>query len=183
MRLPKDVVFLGWAWPIAPSYMSPNACGGGQLRGLRLSQWVQLYTGAQNLWLPQNCHLLYRWFRIRIWTKYHATLLGIPFSNIRIPCAGCVSAWRACATRTKTLCISCTPSSRTSPSPRAASRASRLRMSRPRNNRATVTTNQLLTQSVCVLKWNLPFFWINNDIFNRKRLVGCLFLTLSGSFW
>ncbi len=32
-------------WPIAPSYTGPNAGGGGQLRDL--SQWVQLYTGAQ----------------------------------------------------------------------------------------------------------------------------------------
>ncbi len=39
----RDVVYLGW--PIAPSYASPNAGGGGELRGL--SQWVQLYTGAQ----------------------------------------------------------------------------------------------------------------------------------------
>ncbi len=43
-RLQGDVVYLGW--PIAPSYMSPNAGGGGTgLRGL--SQWEQLYTGAQ----------------------------------------------------------------------------------------------------------------------------------------
>ncbi len=41
--LQRDVVYL--SWPIAPSYMSPNAGGGGELRGL--SQWVQLYTGAQ----------------------------------------------------------------------------------------------------------------------------------------
>ncbi len=42
--LQRDVVYLGW--PIAPSYMSPNAEGeGGELQGL--SQWVQLYTGAQ----------------------------------------------------------------------------------------------------------------------------------------
>ncbi len=40
--LQGDVVYRGW--PIAPSYMNPNA-GGGELRGL--SQWVQLYTGAQ----------------------------------------------------------------------------------------------------------------------------------------
>ncbi len=40
--LQRDV-YLGW--PIAPSYMGPNAGGGGQLRGL--SHWVQLYTGAQ----------------------------------------------------------------------------------------------------------------------------------------
>ncbi len=37
------VVYLGW--PRAFSYMSPNAKGGGELRGL--SQWVQLYTEAQ----------------------------------------------------------------------------------------------------------------------------------------
>jgi len=42
-RLQRDVVYPGW--PIAPSYMSPNAGGGRELRGL--SQWVQLYTGAQ----------------------------------------------------------------------------------------------------------------------------------------
>ncbi len=92
-----------------------------------------------------------------------------PFFNIRIPCAGCASAWRACATRTRTLCTSCTPSSRTSPSPRAASRASRLRMSRPRN-RESYSYHQLLTQSVCVLKWNLSFFWINNNMSNMSDL-------------
>ncbi len=41
--LQKDVVYLGG--PIAPTYMSPNAGGGGKLQGL--SQWVQLYAGAQ----------------------------------------------------------------------------------------------------------------------------------------
>jgi hypothetical protein len=42
--LQRDVVYLGW--PIAPSFMSPNAGEGGCcLRGL--SQWVQLHTGAQ----------------------------------------------------------------------------------------------------------------------------------------
>ncbi len=41
--LHRDIVYLGW--PIAPSYMSPNAGGGGELRGL--SQWVQLDRGAQ----------------------------------------------------------------------------------------------------------------------------------------
>jgi hypothetical protein len=40
--LQRDVVYLGW--PIGPSYLSPNAGGGGgEFRGL--SQWVQLYTG------------------------------------------------------------------------------------------------------------------------------------------
>ncbi len=41
--LQRDVVYLGW--PIALLYLSPNAGGRGYLRGL--SQWVQLYTGAQ----------------------------------------------------------------------------------------------------------------------------------------
>ncbi len=41
--LQRDVVHLGW--PKAPSYMSPNAGGVGELRGL--SQREQLYTGAQ----------------------------------------------------------------------------------------------------------------------------------------
>ncbi len=41
------VVYLGW--PIAPLYMSPNAGGGGKLRGL--TQWVQLYKWSPNkLW-------------------------------------------------------------------------------------------------------------------------------------
>ncbi len=35
--LQRDAVYLGW--PIAPSYMSPSARGGGGLR--TLSQWVQ----------------------------------------------------------------------------------------------------------------------------------------------
>jgi hypothetical protein len=42
-RLQRDVVYLGW--PLAPSYMRPKAGKGAELRGL--SQWVQLYTGAQ----------------------------------------------------------------------------------------------------------------------------------------
>ncbi len=37
--LQRDVFYLGW--PMAPSYMSPNAGGRGELRGL--NQWVQLY--------------------------------------------------------------------------------------------------------------------------------------------
>ncbi len=41
--LQRDVVYIGW--PIAPSYMSPKAGEGGELWGL--SEWVQLYTGAQ----------------------------------------------------------------------------------------------------------------------------------------
>jgi hypothetical protein len=41
--LQRDVVYLGW--PKAASHMSPYAGEGGELRGL--SQWVQLYIGAQ----------------------------------------------------------------------------------------------------------------------------------------
>jgi hypothetical protein len=41
--LQRDVVYLGW--PIAHSYMNPNAGGGGSCGGL--SRWVQLCTGAQ----------------------------------------------------------------------------------------------------------------------------------------
>ncbi len=40
--LQRDVAYL--AWPIAPSYMSPNEGGGRGLQGL--SQWEQLYTGV-----------------------------------------------------------------------------------------------------------------------------------------
>jgi hypothetical protein len=55
--LQGDVVFLGW--PIAPSYMSPNAGGGGrgELRGL--SQRIQLYTGAQKNSGDLNPYLTY----------------------------------------------------------------------------------------------------------------------------
>ncbi len=41
--LQRDVVYLGW--PIAPSYTWAQMRGRGELRGL--SQWVQLYRGAQ----------------------------------------------------------------------------------------------------------------------------------------
>ncbi len=54
-------VYVGW--PIAPSYMSPNAggWGGGGLRGL--SQWVQLYvyTGTQINFLDLTPYLIYAW--------------------------------------------------------------------------------------------------------------------------
>ncbi len=52
--LHRDVVYLGW--PLAPSYMSPNA-GGGELRGL--SQWEQLYTEAQINFGDINLYLTY----------------------------------------------------------------------------------------------------------------------------
>jgi hypothetical protein len=41
----KEMSSILAAWPIAPSYMSPNTGGGGELRGL--SQWEQLYKGPQ----------------------------------------------------------------------------------------------------------------------------------------
>ncbi len=57
----RDVVYLGW--PIAPTYMSPNAGVGKEL--WVLSQWVQLYTGAQinfgdlTQYLTYACTLFY----------------------------------------------------------------------------------------------------------------------------
>jgi hypothetical protein len=42
---------------IAPSYRSPNAGGGGEFQGL--SQWVQLYTGAQINFADLTPHLTY----------------------------------------------------------------------------------------------------------------------------
>ncbi len=94
-----------------------------------------------------------------------------PFTYIiRIPCAGCVSAWRACATRTKTLCTSCTPSSRTSPSPRAASRASRQRMSRPRNRESYSCHQPTVDTAPLCFAVKPSFFWINNDISNIRDL-------------
>ncbi len=56
--LQRDVVYLDW--PIAPSYMSPNAGGGGELRGL--SQWVKLYTGAQISFGDLTPYLTYELF-------------------------------------------------------------------------------------------------------------------------
>jgi hypothetical protein len=54
--LQRDVVYLGW--PIAPSYMSPNAGGGRELRGF--SQWVHLFTRSRNrLWRSNTILNLY----------------------------------------------------------------------------------------------------------------------------
>ncbi len=54
--LQRDVVCL--CWPIAPSYMSPNAGRGRELRGL--SQWVQLCTWSPNkLWRPNSIFKLW----------------------------------------------------------------------------------------------------------------------------
>jgi hypothetical protein len=64
--LQRDVVYLGW--PIAPSYMSPNA-GGGELQGL--SQWEQLYTGALiNFWRSNSI--------FHLWMYRSASLLDRP---------------------------------------------------------------------------------------------------------
>ncbi len=54
--LQRDVVYLGW--PIAPSYMSPNAGGGKEWPGF--SQRVQLYTWSPNkLWRSNSIFNLY----------------------------------------------------------------------------------------------------------------------------
>ncbi len=56
----RDVVYLGW--PIAPSYMSPNAGGGWELRGL--SQWVQLFTWSPNkLWRSTSNSIFSLWLK------------------------------------------------------------------------------------------------------------------------
>ncbi len=57
-------------WPIAPSYMSRNARGGGELRGL--SQWVQLYTGAQINFGDVTQYLTYgvKWRRLHLTPTY-----------------------------------------------------------------------------------------------------------------
>ncbi len=61
-----DVVYL--SWPIAPSYMSPNA-GGGVAGGL--SQWVQLCTWSLNNFgdLTRSTKLRYTnlWVQVFVW--------------------------------------------------------------------------------------------------------------------
>jgi hypothetical protein len=67
-------------WPIAPSYMSPNAGGGWELRSL--SQWVQVYTGAQMNFgdlIPYLTYVLYtfplRWQRkVAFWLLLYKTV-------------------------------------------------------------------------------------------------------------
>ncbi len=76
---------LSWR-PIAPLHMSPNAWGGGGLRGL--SQGVQLYTGAQiNLYLDSR---------------------PCPTQRPRTPVLASSPLVRSCA---KTICSTRTPSS------------------------------------------------------------------------
>ncbi len=74
--LQRYVVYLGW--PIAPSYMSPNAEGeGGRLWPWGLSQWVQLYTGAQLNFGDLTSYLTYA-CRIRI-LHYFLRVRARPF--------------------------------------------------------------------------------------------------------
>jgi hypothetical protein len=71
----RDVVYHGW--PIAPSYMSPNARGERDLRGL--SQWAKLYTGAQKNFGDLTPYLAYD-FKCRICS----------WGFVRIGCLGCI---------------------------------------------------------------------------------------------
>ncbi len=100
----RDVVYLGW--PIAPSYMSPNAGGGGgELRGL--SQWVQPGTWSPNkLWrsnsifdlctvcssfavkffyLYLNLTLLLRCYYVVITLLFLVSLMGKPGRDVSRP--------------------------------------------------------------------------------------------------
>ncbi len=54
-EIQRDDVYL--SWPIAPSYMIPNAVGRGELRSI--SKKVQLYTGAQIIFGDQTPYLTY----------------------------------------------------------------------------------------------------------------------------
>ncbi len=66
----RDVVYLGW--PMAPSYMSLNAGGGGGL-----SQWVQLYT-----WIPNKLWDLTQQNKFNLWDKGAWLQFGGPFIEI-----------------------------------------------------------------------------------------------------
>ncbi len=79
--LQTDVVYLGW--PIAPSYMSPNAGeGGGELRSL--SQWVQLCTWSPNkLWRSNSIFNL--WFMKIFWICTYTLTVSVPSRNISYP--------------------------------------------------------------------------------------------------
>jgi hypothetical protein len=60
MRRHQTITSAYW-YHIAPSYMSPNAGGGGgELRGL--SQRVQMYTGAQIDFADLTPYLSYDWY-------------------------------------------------------------------------------------------------------------------------
>ncbi len=47
-RVQRDVVYLGW--PIAPSYMSSNTRGGGELRSLRQLVQLSVHRSPNKLW-------------------------------------------------------------------------------------------------------------------------------------
>jgi hypothetical protein len=49
----RDVIYLGW--PIASSYMNPNARGGGEGCGC---QWEQLCTSPNKLWRSNSMHII-----------------------------------------------------------------------------------------------------------------------------
>ncbi len=83
--LQRDVVYLGW--PIAPSNMSPNAGGGGELRGL--SQWVQLYTGSQINFGDLTPHLTYA-ESLRI-QAFHKMLVKVWCLFLRVFCLATVA--------------------------------------------------------------------------------------------
>ncbi len=86
--LHRDAVYRGW--PIAHSYIIPNAGGKGELRGLR--QWVQLYTGAQknsifNLWfIPWRYSQLCWYFRPSFVNNCPCNLLSSWTLPTPLPC-------------------------------------------------------------------------------------------------
>ncbi len=80
-RSQRDVDYLGW--PIAPSYMSPNAGrGGGGLRGL---SWVQLCTRSPNkLWRSNSIFNL--WNKDTGSPSFYQFLLASFIALLRIYC-------------------------------------------------------------------------------------------------
>ncbi len=109
-ELQRDVVYLGW--PIAPSYMSPNAGGAVELRGL--SQWVQLCTGAQinfgdltsyltfgfhlpylSSLIPLHVYILYSTYRSRVHYS-HRFNLELELQSLfwlHVQCTDVLSGW------------------------------------------------------------------------------------------
>ncbi len=74
--LQRDVVYL--RWPIEPSFMSPNAGGGGELRGL--IQWLRLYTWSPNkLWRSDSIFYLWSLLFHQSRTSSSLSVLSMPF--------------------------------------------------------------------------------------------------------